>query len=398
VKNLALLVIVAAVACVRSDGGPVDVPPPVEPPPVEPPPDTPPPDPGFVVPSSLHFVQGRPLTIFRAGLTEVRGAAPFVFEFAGQSAEGASFLERVAESVALDGARLAGAGEIRAHPIDDLDVAATQAVTFYSSAATKSGSPKILVIGDSLSFEGTVSALNEELVSAGVTPEFLGTMQDVGGVWCEGRSSWEFSDFTRKNTIVNADGSGATYPIDGVGGDGVVTTAQQYLALDPRPAWMLRWQYNPFIRPARETDEPALVKNGYVFDVRFYLDRFGIADPDIVMIALGTNDTVTNDQATGNANAIEGLALLLAQVRSALPHAAVAVIVNGFPADDSWAKHLPFVKHVLDTYGGREAEGVYVLPAYMVVDPSTVADGIHPDAIGRGQWAEMTFGFVMNRL
>jgi hypothetical protein len=271
-------------------------------------------------------------------------------------------------------------------------------MTFYASPAVKSGSPRILVIGDSLSFQGTVTTLKENLLAAGVTPEFLGTIQDAGGTWCEGRSSWGFSDFTRKQLAVNADGSGATYPVDAAGGDGRVTSAEEYLALDPRPGWMLRWQYNPFVRPALATDDPALVKNGYVFDVRFYLDRFGMPDPDVVMIALGANDTVRNEQATATANEIEGLGVLHAQVRAALPRAQVAVIVNGFPGDYAWAKHLPFVRHVLDAYGHREAESLFVLPAYLVVDPATVTDGIHPDATGRSQWAGMTFGFVMNRL
>jgi lysophospholipase L1-like esterase len=107
-----------------------------------------------------------------------------------------------------------------------------------------------------------------------------------------------------------------------------------------------------------------------------------IADPDIVFVALGTNDTLSNDQVTATAKQVEGLRILFSQLRAALPEAAIGIVLNGFPGEEEWARHVPFVRHVLEVYGGREAEGVFVLPVYMVVDPTTVADGIHPNDVG----------------
>ena len=76
---------------------------------------------------------------------------------------------------------------------------------------------------------------------------------------------------------------------------------------------------------------------------------------------------------------------------------------------------MPFFKHVFDVYGDREAEGVFVLPVFLTQDTKfiygitvsstdaltgvqtgTTADWVHSDALGRSQWAEMTYAFVMN--
>lgn len=151
--------------------------------------------------------------------------------------------------------------------------------------------------------------------------------------------------------------------------------------------------------------------------MRFYLNRFSLSDPDIVMIALGTNDQTSNSQAVGQSNCIEGLNILYTQIRSALPNAKIGVIVNGYPDLSGWtAKTVPWIKYVLQNYGAREAENIFVLPVYMTMDPKFIygittsstdaygvqtgvtADWVHFDAVGKGQWSDMTFAFVMNRI
>jgi hypothetical protein len=262
--------------------------------------------------------------------------------------------------------------------------------------ATRAARPRILVIGDSLAYQGIVSALETRLRADGIHPGFIGTVRDVGGAWCEGRSSWEFSHFTHRQIDVPLGWTAPPiFPVTGVAGpgagDGYVTTVERYLALDPDGE---RWSYNPFLRAATPGDAPALVKNGFVFDVRFYLDRFGFGDPDVVLIVLGTNDTLQNDAATATENAVEGLDILVAQTGAALPAARIGIVLNGFPGSALWRKHLPFVEHVHQAYGARTGEHLHVLPVYSVVDPASMPDGIHPDEAGRAQWVELLLAFV----
>jgi hypothetical protein len=376
--------------------------------------------PAFLAPSSMHLVQDYPITVYRSGLSESRDKNTMDMAFTGVNAarQGVEFVERTAQ---LDGRKFSGDGGVWARQRDDGQAVFRRPITFYSSPASKTGSPKILVIGDSLTQQGTVTALKNKLTAAGMTPNFLGTLKDDGGTPCEGRPSWEFSDFTRKHLFIDynnplSGGNTPTYPIDSSGGDGTVTTVANYLALGDSANYGPRWKYNPFIRPSQQGDNASFIKNGYVFDMRFYLNRFSIPDPDIVMIALGTNDQASNSQSVAQANCVEGLSILYSQIRAALPNAKIGIIVNGYPEQSRWiANTVPWAKHVISTYCSREAENIFVLPVYMVMDtkfiygitPSStdaigiqsgvIADWVHFDAVGRGQWADMTFGFVMNR-
>lgn len=376
---------------------------------------------GFLVPSSYHMVQGRPLKLYRHGLTEYGRGNRFDIVFKGKSSGNIPFVGYVEKAIDLDGNRLSGAGHVYSRPANGATSIWRRPVTFYSSAPTKTGSPKILVIGDSLTQEGTVTKLKDKLVTAGVTPTFLGTVVDDGGTLCEGRPSWEFSDFTRKYLFIDvanpiAGGTTPTYPIDATAnGDGVVTTVASYLALGNSGNYGPRWKYNPFIRPTQAGDNAAFVKNGYIFDLDFYLTRFSFADPDIVLIALGTNDFTSNNNATSAANVAEGLNIMVTQIAAAAPAAKIAICFKDIGTGPNVA-----IKAAIDTYADREAEGIFLLPIYSVLDEFaiydaarnvtvnstdvygvqniSITDSIHPGDVGKEQWAEMTFAFVMNRI
>lgn len=378
--------------------------------------------PGLLVPSSYHLVQGRALKLYRHGLSEFGRDATFEYVFKGEGAGSLPFVGYVDKEIDLDGNRLSGAGHVYSRPRNASAPIWRRPVTFYSSVASKSGSPRILVIGDSLTQEGTITKLKDKLVGAGVTPSFIGTMTDDGGTVGEGRASWEFSDYTRKHLFIDAanplsGGTLPTYPIDATGGDGIVTTEAQYLALTSsgNGGYPGRWKYNPFIRPSIGGDDPSFVKNGYIFDFDFYLTRFGFADPDIVMIALGTNDFNSNDNATSAANVAEGLNIMVTQILAAVPSAKIGICFKDRSAEADVA-----IKAAIDTYGDREAEGLFILPIYSVLDQFAIYDAarnvtvnstdsygvqniaindtIHPGEVGKEQWAEMTFAFVMNRV
>jgi hypothetical protein len=375
--------------------------------------------PYLIVPSSLFLLQGRPLEILKFGVTDLRDASMYDVAFVGSAPDTLRPCIRYAKPIAdLDGTRLSGVGAVWARVAGaDTSSVWKRAVTFYSTTSTKAGSPKILVIGDSLTYRGTLSKMASRLTDAGVTPNFLGTFKDFGGVFGEGRPSWRFTTYTRKEIPVNADGSGITYPIDAINGNGTISTIADYLALATTPSdYAPRWGFNPFIRPTIGGDNPAFVFNGYVFDMRFYLDRMSTADPDIVMIQLGTNDLSNHPDSTGIANCVEALNILYTQTRAALPNAKIAIVLNGVPSKTRWLITLDYFKHVLEVYADREGENIFVLPVYLVQDPKfiyginvsstdvlmtqtgTTSDWVHSDDIGMNQWAEMTFAFVMNMI
>lgn len=136
---------------------------------------------------------------------------------------------------------------------------------------------------------------------------------------------------------------------------------------------------------------------------------------DAELNALGTNDFNSNADAVSAVNVAEGLQIMVGQIRAAAPNAAIGIIFK-----DMHTEALVAVRAAMATYGGREAEKLFVLPVFSVLDPylsycadqefvvnSTDAIGVqnitqqdltHMDSNGREQWAEMTFAFVMNRI
>ena len=88
----------------------------------------------------------------------------------------------------------------------------------------------------------------------------------------------------------------------------------------------------------------ACVNNGTVFDVRFYLSRFGLPDPDWVAISAGTNDLLRMHAGAGTFDALantidDGVRSLHAAFRLAMPHARIVfynVALGTGPGHDAY--------------------------------------------------------------
>lgn len=140
---------------------------------------------------------------------------------------------------------------------------------------------KIHMIGDSITNRGGAIISRDYLVSHGYNPTFIGMMQgsgyeasssDTSGELCEGREGWKTGDFTYQTTS-------RVTPLSA--GDEEAYKNMSKVA---------KWNINPYIRPSRIDDQEKYIRNGYVFDFGYYIDRFSLDVPDVVYIGLGTND------------------------------------------------------------------------------------------------------------
>lgn len=267
----------------------------------------------------------------------------------------------------------------------------------------------ILSIGDSLTYQGTVSALKAKLLAAGVTPSSIGTKLDAGSTWADGRSSWLSVNYTYEENYLYPSLVQTVFPL-------AVGDEATWLATETAPSdFGGTWNKNPFIRTTVGGDDPAFVFNGYIFDMAFYLNRFSFADPDIVTVELGVNDVTVYSSADALTRIMRSLNIIYTQTRAALPNAKFVIILAGFPRYIHWVKITPIFKAVINTYCGREDEDIYVLPIFHVMDlqfsydiTTITADAdtnviygkptdfVHPTAQGRSQWSEMTLAAVMN--
>lgn len=284
----------------------------------------------------------------------------------------------------------------------------------HVAPSTQTGTVNILYIGDSISNRNGLAFLKTKLLAMGLTPNFVGTMINRGGVNGEAREGWSFSDFTGQRVrsppfssiAVGGESTYLAYADDGSG----QTTA--------------KLNYNPFWKTPTADDTAnrnAYIFNGVIFDLQFYLARFAYSNPDFVIINLGQNDMAFASSTTVAQNWISnGLLILYNQIRRALPNANIAFLSNTQPRsrdgdayyprrpDLVFGQMLAFKSATVDTK-------LWVLPAWahmsqetgwstsldatsnVGVQSRTITDGVHPDltdTITQHQLAEVSAAFV----
>ena len=289
----------------------------------------------------------------------------------------------------------------------------TQMPIAIKKSTSTGKSPKVLIIGDSISNRGLADMLSLILTSKGHAPVFIGTMygaaasstsaNDVGGLLGECREGWETGDYTYQ---VNDRAQ-------------IVTDESAYLAMSKDE----QWRYNPFLRQSTASDSATVVKNGYVFDPAFYQSRFSLDTPDIVVIQLGTNDMRDRDEPDLTANFISNMTLMVNQIKSAWPSAKVILSVpntgNDAERNELWFnEYFPILRATLNM---QNTLPVTVCPAWafmtaetgfvMTPNPNAVkpastddvtgalfgeySDAIHPYNSNKWQMAEIIAGYVV---
>ena len=180
------------------------------------------------------------------------------------------------------------------------------------SVPLQSGTPvKVLMIGDSIVNRDGASLLDRYLRELGFNPQMVGLLQGMSspglsdGLLSEGRSGWESGDFT--------------FAIDDRAIPIVDGEEELYLGL----AKGARVTYNPFIRLARHDDPQDLIRNGYVFDCKFYQERFNLDTPDVVINALGTNDARDRPVSKIYDSIYDNDRIIHSQIRAAWPDAKI---------------------------------------------------------------------------
>ena len=109
--------------------------------------------------------------------------------------------------------------------------------------------------------------------------------------------------------------------------------------------------------PARQEGEIAgeecelCINNGTIFDVRFYLSRFGLRDPDWILISAGTNDLLRTHAGPANFDSLgatieDGVRSLYGAFRLALPKSRIAfynVALGAGPGHDAYEPNHRFM-------------------------------------------------------
>lgn len=370
-------------------------------------------DPTPLMGPELFVVPGQTLKIYPRNLIQDgSGATPIVATLASVANQSGDwqppYVEEGAVSLSIDPARLGPSALLAVRPAgQDTSTRREVPVTIRKAAVpfATQRTPKILGIGDSIIDRELFYWLRGRLSTYNIAANFLGTQSSVmpagvsGEIRTEAHSGWQAGDFTNRR------GAKPSVPVGG---------EASYLAGSRAD----RQNTNPVLRDATGSDPASLVRYGKVFDVRFYLDRFGIPDPDIVLMEIGSNDAA----AAGGLGALQpafsnDLNIMVSQIRAALPNVIIGLFYMTQPREAldpvtygpmraaiirdylARARGSDTKLHVVPTWAHMTIETGYQLlnrPVDPVTGVTTAAygDDLHPIGVARQQMADALAAFV----
>lgn len=219
----------------------------------------------------------------------------------------------------------------------------TTTLVVTASSAKNGVAKKLIVLGDSTTNNGiAVTKLNQNLVNDVMSITTLGTRGTAPNNH-EGRSGWKFSSYFNP-------------PNAGDVASGVE---------------------NPWYNPSTET-----------FDANYYFANSGIEKPDWLFINLGINDMFgyTNDFSLARAinDAKDLCNEMIASIKSVSADTKIGLCLTIPPnhSQDAFGKvykcnqtrdrckrnNVIWVQNLIETYDGKESDGIYLVPIYVNLD------------------------------
>jgi len=372
--------------------------------------------PAPVLGSRFFMVRNRPLPLYMPSALRSRmDDETFVAELGSIVSGLANYpFTRSGRRIMLEGEKMGATSTLVLHPLNR-DLQRRSKMTFTNYIANDSGltaTPKIHVIGDSITNRGLLTSVATKLAAWGITsPTWLGTINTsanssttgTGGPLGEARESRAWSDLI--------------YSIlDGEAAPLAPGSEATYLALSKTA----KLAYNPYIRASTGGDSPSVIKNGYVFDFDFYLTRFGFADPDVVIIGLMRNDELESNAAQALLNVQTALPIVVPSIRAACPSARIGLwmptIANTTAARERYDESMAMIAelnsyvrqlgdsnvHMINTHAHVSGELDWTMAASPAADAATgiqyalITDEIHGGPLNVEQHGEAIAAYIAN--
>lgn len=333
----------------------------------------------------------------------------------------------IKDNLHIDGDKFKGAVRIGFKSNDLPNSFFRQDITIHSKEVSDitNKNPTILCIGDSITNRNQPRNLKNLLTRFGVNAEMIGTMANNGGESGEGREGWEYENF------IGADNR--------QGNNGTAINVQTTFGKNTSNLGL-----NPFLKLATSQDKLKYSKwcfrntgaerelsyeedtdktgNFYIFDMAHYIEKNGFTNPDIITIALSTNDIWQNG-TNGLPHCEEALEIMLLKIKDALPSAKVGVMVhvwgNNLTGTGYLKNHVPsWIDKMNSIIERLNLEGIYVVPLWVhgsrenlfplaltgkvtgdsICNEYTMSDYVHYSTDGEWLYADVNSQFVANML
>ena len=220
-----------------------------------------------------------------------------------------------------------------------------------SATSNQGKTPIILNIGDSLTNRHISQMLRDRLVSYGVNPTMIGTMVNGGGVNGEGREGWEFENFigmdnTYTNSVITRQTTKGTSSLTQNPFLNLATEADK----TAHPNWCFRnTGSNKEVSYADSVDKTG---DFYIFDFNYYLTTQQFTVPDVVTIALSTND-IWQSGASALSQSRLSLEIMITQIKKVNADCKIGIIPapawgSNDSGNENWIKYVvPWIEHCI---------------------------------------------------
>ncbi len=395
----------------------------------------------MILPDTMYFLPSTPMRLYRAPCfadyqNMVRTDIAFWLDTGGTST--VDRFQPVGDSIKIDPAQLGSTFRLgyrhNAQPDKRYIKTITRAVAAPGALTGKA--IKLLAFGDSLTEEGMVTELKTQIDAQGATVTPVGTYfsASTNSLRGEGRGFWAYRNFIGKDNLSNVSGTPTPHTLAPAGPD-TTKFANPFLRLATgtdttnTPTWCFR--NTGAEKELSYTDDPVKTGNFYIFDFGWYRTQHSVPAPDIITIALSTNDINLDRTTYTQAERLQfmrlGLEIMVKSIKADLPSVKIGIIPAPSWCSDSvndprWlAETAPWIEQCMKdvaalsgTYSNLFVVGVWpfmsedwVYP-YVTSPPApdlsannntkvnTIADRVHFDAVGRTQYAAPVTAWVAN--
>ncbi|WP_208507940.1 SGNH/GDSL hydrolase family protein [Variovorax paradoxus] len=393
----------------------------------------------MILPDTMYFLPSTPMRLFRAPCfadyqNMVRTDIAFWLDTGGTSI--VDRFQPVGDSIKIDPAQLGSTFRLgyrhNAQPDKRYIKTITAAVAAPGALAGKS--IKLLAFGDSLTEEGMITELKTQIDAQGATVTPVGTYfsASTNSLRGEGRGFWAYRNFIGKDNLSNVSGTPTPHTLAPAGPD-TTKFANPCLRLATgtdttnTPTWCFR--NTGAEKELSYTDDPDKTGNFYIFDFGWYRTQHSVPAPDIITIALSTNDINLDRGTYSQAERLQfmrlGLEIMVKSIKADLPSVKIGIIPAPSWCSDSvndprWlAETAPWIEQCMKdvaalsgTYSNLFVVGVWPFMSEDWVYPytgsppdlsannntkvNTIADRVHFDAVGRTQYATAVTAWVAN--
>ncbi|HFT1686703.1 TPA: SGNH/GDSL hydrolase family protein [Providencia stuartii] len=292
---------------------------------------------------------------------------------------------------------------------------------------------KYLAFGDSLTEGGMVVSIAEAVRKLGGSLVPVGTYVSSANnnLRCEGRGYWNYRNFIGKST--RSEGVGA-HTLAPAGAATVTKFANPVLKLATQedktnhPDWCFR-----FTGAASElsyAEDSNKAGDFYLFDFARYMNEHSVDAPDIITIALSTNDINLDRAAYSHADRIKycrlGLDIMVRQIKKALPNVTIGIIPapawsltenGGVRWQEETSEWIDVCMNDVRALSS-EFNNLYIVPVWVSMDKystypyatqtnltatsnvkkSTITDWVHFASNGRLQYSSCVANWIANAL